>query len=477
MTKAAQVYDYDTLRVPLVGNHFNRETSASKDQIFYNVIVDSEKNPVTESKKVFVGKRGGFTADSIPDAGGGEGRGIYYWSRSAKKYSVIDDRLYSNTTDIKTLTTSTGTVWFVESTGTTDYLILCDGTKTYYITTGDTVTEITDGDFPAGAITPVSLDGYLFVIKSGTDEIYNSDVDAPTAWTASSFLSAEMYPDNLVALARQVNYVVAFGSYSVEFFYDNENASGSPLARNQSIAIKTGLAARDSMAQADRRLIFVGQSNIGDPGVWMFDGLTPSKISTEFIDKILYGEGSTLSSSKAWICKHKGHTLYVLNLTGASRTLVYDLDEKLWVDWSSNSSSTHVVLPYSYSTQGANNTVLVLHNTDGKIYKLDPTIYTDDAGAILVKIVTGRIDFGSAMQKRLFRVELIGDIQSSGTVTFDWTNDDYGSWSSSRSLDLTTRPYTKALGVLRRPAFRLQHSTNAAFRVEALEFDFSMGVH
>jgi hypothetical protein len=481
MTKAAQTYDYDTLRIPLVGNHHNREASVTKDQIFYNVVVDIIKTPLsntyTETQRPFINKRGGFTANTTVFASGGTGRGMYYWSRSGKTYSVVATKVYSNTTEIATLTTSSGSVYFYEATGTTDYLMVSDGTKLYTITTTDTWAEVTDGDLPAGNTTPVSLDGYVFVIKAGTDEIYNSDVDAPTAWTASSFISAEMYPDNLVALARQVNYVVAFGSYSTEFLYDNENASGSPLARNQSIAIKTGLAAIDSIGQADRRLVFVGQSNIGDPGVWMFDGLTPSRISTEFIDKILYNEGSALSTAKAWICKHKGHVLYVLNLSSASRTLVYDLDEKLWFDWSSNSGGSHVVLPYNYATQGANNIVLVQHTSDGKLYKLDPTIYTDDAGAILVKIVTGRLDFGNAMQKRIFRAELIADIQSSGTVTFDWTNDDYTTWSSSRSLDLTTRPYTKALGVLRRPAFRFLHSANAAFRIEAIEFDFSAGVH
>ena len=481
MAKSAQAYGYDTVRVPLIGNPANRESSASKDQVFYNVIVDAMKSPLTnqynEVQKPSLIKRGAFVANSTPDAGGGVGRGLYYWSRSGKTYSVIDNILYSNTTNIQTLTTSTGTCWFQEATGSTDVLIISDGTDMFTISTSDTVTDITDADMPAGPLSPVSLDGYVFIVKSGTDEIYNSDVDAPTAWTASNFLSAEMYPDNLVALARQTNYVVAFGSFSTEFFYDNENASGSPLKRNESIALKTGLAARDSIAQNDRRLIFIGQSNTGDPSVWAFDGLTPAKVSTEFIDRLLYAEGSTLSTTRAWICRHKGHVLYVMNLVGLGRSLVYDLDTKIWADWSINSGGSHAILPFGFATQAANNVVLVLHNTDGKIYKLDPTVYQDDAGAILVKIVTNRLDFGTATQKRIFRAELIADVQTTGTVTMDWTDDDYVTFSTTRSLDLTTRPYTKGLGVHRRPAFRLLHSANAAFRCEGIEFDYSLGVH
>ena len=45
MTKAAKVYDYDTERIPLVGNHTNRFAAATKDQIFYNVIPESIENP------------------------------------------------------------------------------------------------------------------------------------------------------------------------------------------------------------------------------------------------------------------------------------------------------------------------------------------------------------------------------------------------------------------------------------------------
>lgn len=474
--KAAKAYGYDTVRIPLVGNHTNRAAAATKDQIFYNVVIDGLKNSMLGEKaenRIFINKRGAFVADTTVIGGGGAGRGIYYWDRSGKKYSVIANKLYSNTTELQTLNTSTGTCWFTEATGSSDVLILGDGTDLYTISTSDVVTDIVDADLPSTPITPVSLDGYVFVVKSGTDEIYNSNVDAPTAWTSGDFLSAEMYPDNLVAIAKHVNYIVAFGLFSIEMFHDAENASGSPLDRNEGIGFKVGLAARDSLAQTDRRFYWVGQTNTGEASVWQLEGLQITRVSTEFIDKILHNEGSNLTNAAAWLCHHKGHTLYVLNLN--ARTLVYDCDEKIWMDWSINSASTHAVLPFKYATQGANETILVLHNTDGKIYKLDSTAFQDDAGAILCDIITSRIDLGTAQQKRQFRLELIADVQSSGTVTVDWSDDDYQNWSTSRSLDLTTRPFTLAGGAFRRRVFRLKHTANAAYRVEALELDVSMG--
>ena len=476
--KAAKVYGYDTVRIPLVGNHTNRDSAATKDQIFYNVVIDGIKNTLLGEKaenRIFVNKRGAFVADTTIVEAGGAGRGIYYWSRTSKVYTVIANKLYSDTTLLHTWTTSTGTCWFTEATGSSDVLVVGDGTDLITVSTSDAVVDITDGGLPTTPITPISMDGYVFVVKSGTDELYNSDVDAPTAWTSGDFISAEMYPDNLVAIARHVNYVLAFGSFSIEVFYDAENASGSPLDRNESISFKVGLAARDTICQTDKRFFWVGQSQTGEASVWILDGLAPSKVSNEFIDRILQAEGSNLSSATAWICHHKGHTLYVLNLN--ARTIVYDCDEKIWVDWSINSASTHAVLPFKYATQGPNEKILILHNTDGKVYKLDPTVYQDTAGAILCHIITGKVDMGTMQQKRQFRLELVADKESSGTVTVDWSDNDYQSWGTSRSLDLTTRPYTKAGGIFRRRAYRFKHETNAAFRAEAFEVDFSMSTH
>lgn len=476
MTKSAKVYDYDTVKLQILAQLTNRGSSNSKDAITYNGFYDVFKEGISDKTVASFAKRGAFVDNTTIIGGGGAGRGLHYWTKNSKYYSVIANKVYEDTTEKATLTTSTGKVWFEEATGTSDKLILCDGTKSYTIATNGTVTEITDGDFPANAISPVSMDGYVFFIKSGTGLIYNSDVDDPTAWTSTSFIEAEMYPDALVALARQANYVVAFGLYSTEFFYDNSNPSGSPLRRQDAVAAKVGLAARDSVAQVDKRLIFIGQTQTGEPGVWQFDSLTPQLVSDEYVDRIFAAEGSNLANATGQIVKHKGHTLYIVGLN--ARTLVYDMDQKLWVgEWSIYNSGSHAVLPFKYSTEGANNTVMLLHNTDGKMYKLDPTLYQDTAGAILCWIVTAKLDFGSNHWKRMFRCEIVSDRQSTGTVTLEFTDDDYQNWSTARTLDLVVRPYTKAMGVFRRRAFRIKHSANADFRIDALEFDFNDGVH
>src|SRR5690606_29803769 len=101
-----------------------------------------------------------------------------------------------------------------------NYLVVSDGADMYYIDTSDTSTAIGDSDLPSKPITPVFFDSYIFVAQEDTSAIYNSDVDDITAWDPTNFLNAEQYADNLIALGKQVNYIVGFGRNSIEFFYD-----------------------------------------------------------------------------------------------------------------------------------------------------------------------------------------------------------------------------------------------------------------
>ena len=104
---------------------------------------------------------------------------------------------------------------------------------------------------------------------------------------------------------------------------------------------------------------------------------------------------------------------------------------------------------------------------------MDPAVHTDGAGAILVDIITDKIDFNSNNYKNQIGLTLIADIQSSGSVTCSWTDNDYVTWKGSRTLDLTaSRAFAKVGGVFRRRAYRFEHTTNAPFRVESFELDY-----
>ena len=108
---------------------------------------------------------------------------------------------------------------------------------------------------------------------------------------------------------------------------------------------------------------------------------------------------------------------------------------------------------------------------------MDIDIHQDSSNDIKVEILTSRIDFQSTKPKFLYRLGVIGDIQSSSSpITIDWSDDDYNNYATSRTVDMSnTFPRLVALGRFNRRAFRLAHTANTPLRLESLEMGVVQG--
>lgn len=469
-----------TIRLPLVGAQTNRGSSTTTDQRFVNCFPEMIKNGLTDGNRIYLMKRFGLTRSFRPRGTAGEGRGFELWNN--KFYSVIGNTLYETNTSTlvstakATLTTYTGAVGFIETMGINNYLFLCDGVKGYVISTTGVVTMITDPDFPTPHITtPTFMDGYVFLLKTNGD-ICNSVLEDPTSWDASNFITADSFPDLTVALARQNNLVVALGETSVEFFYDAGNATGSPLGTTP-YTIQFGCASIGSITQEESLVTFVCKSKTGGVFISIVDGVNPTTISTEPINRILHAEGEAIQYSWAYITRAQGHSFYVLNLPIQRRTLVYDYDEKMWHEWSWNTGTSQDMFPFSWRV-GADSELYFLHETDGYVYKASVNTYTDNGNAIQVLIQTSRFDGDTAKVKFLSKLEFICDRQTtSSPISVSYSDDDYQSWSSARTVDLNNRAVLWRLGSFRRRAFLFTHQQNTPFRIEAVEMDLDIGSH
>ncbi len=84
---------------------------------------------------------------------------------------------------------------YLFDTGSTK-IVAADGARVITIDSSNVVVTGASPDQPAGFEPHVMfLDGYLFMVKAGTSDIYNSDLNDPLAYTAGSFISAEMVGD------------------------------------------------------------------------------------------------------------------------------------------------------------------------------------------------------------------------------------------------------------------------------------------
>jgi len=523
-------------RLSLATTLMYRNATRDKDARLINCFQESIKNELTDSKKVYVVKRPGLSQSTQILAGGGTARGFIYWN--SKYYAVIGNHLYENGTAKQTLSTSTGKCGFeVFDNSGVQYLFLADGTDAYVVNTSGTVTQVnqtysawvgstnysignrviptvsngyyyevtTDAGSSAGAQptwpttigttivdggitwtcsgeyggfptphvpTPKFIDGYMFLPKANTLDIYNSDTNNIYGWGGGSFCSAEMWPDNVIGLVRQNNQLLALGTVSGEFFYDAGNATGSPMSRNEGTVLQIGCAAPYCTYENERFCIFIGQSGSGGRAVWLLEGFQPKKISIESIERVLDAEGTSITSARGYGLRSKGHLFFVINLT--SCTLVYDVEEKVWHEWSTNSSGSHVAFTYNYQSDIDNGKSALLHNTDGYVYILDPTIYRDNGVEILEDIYSSKYDSSTMNRKFMHNLTVIGDAGS--TYTIRWSDDDYATWNAFKTLD-TTRPWFARCGSFRRRAFNIRHAANEDSRVEALEFEVDTGTH
>jgi Phage stabilisation protein len=476
-SKTPVVQTYETKRVNFIANPQQRDTSGSKDFRLINMMTEVVNSAIGDQKKYYIKSRPGMTTSYSTNTA--VGRGMYNWMVSGTSYimTVSGNKVYYNGTLVLTLATSTGQVGFTEFVSSTGVvkLVLLDGTNGYVFTAPGTYTQITDTDFPTPHIPhPVFLDGYLFVAKASTQDIYNSNLDDPSLWTAGEFISAEMYPDKIVALSKNNNYIYAIGSNSVEYFYDNANATGSPLARHASAVQQFGTVAPASVIQTEKEVIFVGETGNGGHTVWTIDGFKEKEIGIPAIKSALLGEGNNLANATAFCVRVSGQKCYVICLS--TRTLVYSFATEMWHEWATNSS----IFTGNYGTDGPNGSAYILDKSSGAVYLMDEMKYTDAGTAITCTAISAKLDFDNMNRKFMHRLTLVGDVPDDTlvdtTVNVSWSDDDYKTWSTPVALKFTgDLPSIFRLGMFRRRAIKLTYALPHLLRLEGMEVDINKG--
>lgn len=405
-----------------------------------------------------------------------------------KAISVISNTIYSTnpttyaTTTVGTTSVATNSCYFTKTT--LDSNLFFHNKTTGYLYTSASVLS-TPATLPAGPYVSgaVFLNDYVFIGVASNNRIYNSNVGDPSTWNALNYISFVQAADTLVAIAKHLNYLVAFGKFSTQFFYDAANATGTPLAVSQSYTIETGCATGDSVVSSDNTVLWIGTSKAHGRSVYLLDGVSPIRVSTNSIDKCL--EADSLSRVTAYFYKYAGHSLYVLTLHASNLTLVYDLNEKMWYQWTQYAlASTGQPNPGTYQESffrptfyaEVSNVPFALDDDTASLYYFDTTIYQDNGQSIYYRAVTDLSDNGSTKRKFFGRLEIIGDKIANGIMQVRHTGDDYNTWSTYRSVDLNApRAQLYLGGSDRRRAWEFLCTSNVPLRLDSAEIDFRIG--
>ena len=340
------------------------------------------------------------------------------------------------------------------------------------------------GPYVSGA---VFLDNYVFIGTSSTvpitgNRIYNCNVGDPTSWDALSYLSFEQTADTLVGIVKHLNYLVAFGTNSTQFFYDAGNAVASPLGLAPSYTSEVGCASGDSIIASDNTVLWIGVTKTHGRSVYIMDGVSAVKVSTDSVDKHL--EADNMSKVTAYCYKFNGHTCYILTLHNTNQTLVYDISQKMWYTWTQYAlASDDQPNPGTYQESyfrpsfyaEVTGIPFCLDDDNANLYYLDTNTYQDNGQAIYCRTVTDIIDNGSTKRKFYGRLEIIGD-KVAGIMQIRHTGDDYNSWSNYRSVNLNaSRSQVYLSGADRRRAWEFLCTSNVPLRLDGAEVDFRIG--
>lgn len=323
---------------------------------------------------------------------------------------------------------------------------------------------------------PTTLDGYLF-ISTPDGHIYNSNLNDPATWSASNFVTAESFGDGLKRIARSGAYIVAFGTDSIEWFYDAANPTGSPLSVYTGATKHVGFLG--GLAAVGDALYFVGKASNQAVSLYKIEGLKLEQIKDFSIDR-RFGTNfkDSFENATGNFISYNGHTIYAWwSATDDGFPILYDLDTGLFLSLDFKQVDFDIIQSTSIPFGSSYYSSAFCRTSDNRVYYFDPSVYQDDGTNFTVYLQTKNNDFDTRRLKFGSRALLDCD-QTSATSNcqLSWTVDDYKTWSTPRTINLEdTYPATFALGQFRKIAFKLEYTDNFPMRFSALELDYNQG--
>lgn len=487
-TKAPTADTYSAERVELFREMAIRDGSTSgKDEDYLNVTVEPVKQTNVGDKRKFILKRAG-TVQVVASVASTQVRGIYEWADQSKLLYCVGRNVY--VVDVNTLSSSTLTNVFATSSGTVGFceflydngtvkICATDGTAITGLVTIDsanTVVPCADVDLPTHIPTPIYLDGYLFLARNNSAEIWNSLINDPLSWDATTFISTEMEADKVTQIVKLNNYLIAFGNETIEYFWDAANvAPDSPLQRNDTpIKITSYIG---GAAVYGNKVFFIGADAGGQPDIFMLKDFKCESVGTPSISRYLSSATDGTANWAGNIISTQGHTYYIVT-AGTSKTFVYDVDTNLWMRWAYQAQSTFDIAQACLVSNSTNSkTYFALTGNSSALYYFDKDVYQDNGVAFTCSIVTENNDFGTMNKKTMSRLTVIGDrTPVDANMSVSWSDDDYQSFNTPRSINLNQDlASTYQLGSFRQRIFKLQFTANTLMRIQDLEVNINKG--
>jgi hypothetical protein len=453
-------------RLPLVIRPDNRDSTLNKDARLVNCYVESTD---PDNQEYWIYKRPGLTFNAV-FASNQAGQGIYNWLGDI--YSVFNGTLYKNGVSLGAVNAS-GQYRWKETLGSAAKLVLNNGNAAYYSTGSGAPTAIAS-NYPSPSIKGWAyLDSTLYVGDT-KNNLLGSNLNDPTTWQVTNTIAAQIESDNNIVIDKQLVYVVAAKNWSTEFFYDAGNATGSPLGPVQGAKVNFGCIHADSMVAIDSVLFYLCRGRDGPAQVVQIENAKPTIVSTKQVERLLKGSVGT-NTIYAFAVRIPGHKFYVLTNKTLNLTLVYDMSDKRWHQWTDTNGN---YWPFVASTQDSSGNIILQAEANGELFTFDNSSTTDAGPLITAEVYTPSYDGNTRHQKTMTSIEFICDEQTGSFLLVRHNDFDYDPtrWTSFRRVELwQDRPILPQGGTFRRRAYHFRHQSATPFRLQAVDLQMDIG--
>lgn len=364
--------------------------------------------------------------------------GLYWWTNQSLALAVSDTKTYKITASDGTFAQITGDAFqattrpMFDNYGTNVYG--ANGEKIQRISTS-VVDNMDDADAPTAVTHVAVLDRYLIANEVDSGNFHYSDVGAPTTWSGN-YAEAEGRPDNLNGLHVKNLELILTGPQTIEAWHDD---GVTPFRRLLQGFIESGTPAPYSVTWCGEPVngfCFIDRQR----QVVRIEGRAVRSLS-DSLDKYVQTY-STIDDALGDFIVIQGHSFYVLSFPTEAETLVYDFTTGMWYQWAYYSQSAYGRWKgNSHCLASEWGKVLIGDRSNGKVYELSPTTYTDDGDAIRALLRTGHVSRGdSGLWKRCvrmdFRAKKVGTGTSSNVVLYARYRDNGGATWNSHTVTL-----------------------------------------
>lgn len=362
-------------------------------------------------------------------------------------YSVHGTRVYRVYAGVATLCTgaldAVPIANMVEMCSNLTHMLIVDGLYGYYMDFAtETVTKITDVNFPSTPITCAFLNSRFIVCGSGTDTFYESQLDTPINWTPIIFAEADVAGDQMAGIIAGGDRLHMLGDASYQVFYPSEGSNPFTNVSGSSLSIG-GIKGSYNWAYFKDALYFMGSNSRSQYGqVFRIMGGILQKISTPAIENFLNGT----SGFYGYCYTYQGQDFYELiantNVVGAP-SAVYNITTDAWVITTSTEPGYYTKrrLRAVINTPAGVGYPLGFDYFNGKIYTLRPDYNTED-GQLMYRSLSFVVELtNDTVFHQNLRIALELKLDSLSTFNFTallrWSNDGGATYNAGTTFTRT----------------------------------------